>query len=108
MTPNDALRDFVLPIFIILGSVDLEVLVPRRGTLPVGDREGVPLNYGCCLGTVCTFFQGTNGQEKEPLFWQKSLTQVIKRRAGRGITDMQVTHLVPNFSGKMTRAAILA
>lgn len=64
MTPNDALRDFVLPIFIILGSVDLEVLVPRRGTLPVGDREGVPLNYGCCLGTVCTFSKGPMGKKR--------------------------------------------
>lgn len=50
MTPSDALRDFVLPIPAILGSVGLEVLVPRKGTLPLGNTARVSLNYCYCLG----------------------------------------------------------
>lgn len=68
ITPSDALRDFVLPIPAILGSVGLEVLVPRKGTLPLGNIARVSLNYCYCLGILHSFSQETNWQKKEPLF----------------------------------------
>lgn len=69
--PHEVLGDFVLSIPATLGSVDLEVLVLRRGALPLKATERVPLNYGCCLSISHFFSKETNWQEKKLLFWQK-------------------------------------
>lgn len=42
---NDPLGELVLPIPATLGSAGLEVLVPKGGTLPTGDRAIIPLNF---------------------------------------------------------------
>lgn len=41
---NNPLGIFVLPVPVILGSVGLVILVPRRGALLLGDRISVSLN----------------------------------------------------------------
>lgn len=49
INPSDPFGEFVFPIPTTLGSVGLEILVPKGRTLPPGDPAIVPLNFKLCL-----------------------------------------------------------
>lgn len=66
--PHEVLGDFVLSTPATLGSVDLEVLVLRRGELPLKATERVPLNYGCCLSISHFFSQRPTGKKRNYYF----------------------------------------
>lgn len=45
ITPTGPLGNFVLPIFTTMGSIGLEVQVPKESALLLGEMTAVPFDY---------------------------------------------------------------
>lgn len=90
ITPNDPLGDLMLPGPVILGSAQLENLVPRGGH----NRSG------CCWGPLDFLYLGTRRREGNSPLWQElalpgGRREVCPVGAGRKTHVSQVTHSVP-------------